>query len=503
MTSLATRLTAATLAVALAGMAAATVSAQAATGSYTQTQKTLIGHTFGTSFGDKITIVDSTLAGPKAATPYPSVTTHVSGLAGTVTDVVLTVNGFSHQAPRDTDLMLVGPQGQKALVMSDVGGATPVTDVDLVFSDSSTSYLNFDDTVTGGTHHPSNDSAGDVFPLPAPSADGAMSSLSVFNGTDPNGFWALYAVDDLATYAGKIEWWAVSITTTGGTYPSSLTVDGLGGAIADLDVELEIDHNRMNDIDMMLVGPQGQQVTLLSDAGGPNEVDAATFVLDDSAAGAVPDPVLPGTYRATDVDPLSATDGYLSPAPASDGNTLLSVFNGTDPNGTWRLFVMDDSTDYRGYVAQWSLRITTADPQAPSPSPSPSSAPTPGPTPTAGPAADLTAPRVSSIRPGSRATGVPRAAAIVAAFSEALDPASVTRATVYLRRLGSTRRVPAIVTWRPGSLRVVVDPRRRLRGHTTYTAVVTGSVTDLAGNRLDQKPAVAGLQPKVWRFTTR
>ena len=91
---------------------------------------------------------------PKAATPYPSVTTHVSGLAGTVTNVVLTVNGFDHQAPRDVDLMLVGPHGQRALVMSDVGGASPVTDVDLVFDDSSTSYLNFDDTVTEGPTTP-------------------------------------------------------------------------------------------------------------------------------------------------------------------------------------------------------------------------------------------------------------------------------------------------------------------------------------------------------------
>ena len=48
----------------------------------------------------------------------------------------------------------------------------------------------------------------------------------------------------------------------------------------------------------------------------------------------------------------------------------------------------------------------------------------------------------------------------------------------------------------------MVDPRRRLRAHTTYEAVITVAVTDVAGNRLDQRPAVAGLQQKTWRFTT-
>jgi len=33
--------------------------------------------------------------------------------------------------------------------------------------------------------------------------------------------------------------------------------------------------------------------------------------------------------------------------------------------------------------------------------------------------------------------------------------------------------------------------------------VVTTAVTDPAGNRLDQNPAKAGLQPETWRFTTR
>ena len=80
---------------------------------------------------------------------------------------------------------------------------------------------------------------------------------------------------------------------------------------------------------------------------------------------------------------------------------------------------------------------------------------------------------------------------------------TVTGAGVYLQRKGSTRHVPATLTWRPGTLRIVIDPQRRLRPHTTYRAVITTKVTDVAGNRLDQKPATAGMQQKTWLFTTR
>jgi len=78
-----------------------------------------------------------------------------------------------------------------------------------------------------------------------------------------------------------------------------------------------------------------------------------------------------------------------------------------------------------------------------------------------------------------------------------------TSSSAYLVRKGTTRHLPAAVTWAPGTRRIVIDPAKRLRAGTTYRAVVTTAVTDLAGNRPDQNPAKAGLQPETWRFTTR
>ena len=61
--------------------------------------------------------------GPGPATPYPS-NCVISGLGGTITDVNLELNGLSHTWPDDIDILLVGPGGQNAFVMSDAGGPT-------------------------------------------------------------------------------------------------------------------------------------------------------------------------------------------------------------------------------------------------------------------------------------------------------------------------------------------------------------------------------------------
>src|SRR6266508_4613043 len=63
-----------------------------------------------------ITIPDS-----GTATPYPS-SINVSGFAGNVQNVTVTLRGFSHTCPDDVSALLVGPSGRKSLLMSDVGG---------------------------------------------------------------------------------------------------------------------------------------------------------------------------------------------------------------------------------------------------------------------------------------------------------------------------------------------------------------------------------------------
>src|SRR5947209_11101369 len=72
-----------------------------------------------------ILINDST-APPTRAAAYPSTLT-VSGLTGQViTKATVTVKGFAHEFPSDVTMLLVGPAGQKAVILSEVGGQVPL-----------------------------------------------------------------------------------------------------------------------------------------------------------------------------------------------------------------------------------------------------------------------------------------------------------------------------------------------------------------------------------------
>ena len=55
------------------------------------------------------------------ATPYPS-TIEVSGFPAMITDLDVSIRGFSHRFPREMDLVLVGPSGQTVFLMEGTGG---------------------------------------------------------------------------------------------------------------------------------------------------------------------------------------------------------------------------------------------------------------------------------------------------------------------------------------------------------------------------------------------
>ncbi|HET6890303.1 MAG TPA: proprotein convertase P-domain-containing protein [Pyrinomonadaceae bacterium] len=158
------------------------------------------------------TILDSPRVGGIApSSPYPS-TINVAGVVGTVTKVTATVKGLSHTFPGDIDMLLVGPGGQKLLLMSDVGGGTDVN-ATLTFDDTAAGAIGA--TVVSGTFKATNLGTGDIFPAPAPAGPYPDPQLlSVFNGVNPNGIWSLYVVDDAGADAGSIaQGWELNITT--------------------------------------------------------------------------------------------------------------------------------------------------------------------------------------------------------------------------------------------------------------------------------------------------
>ena len=157
-----------------------------------------------------ITILDNS-----PAAPYPS-NIVISGLTGhRVTKVTAQFHNLSHTLPFDIDVLLVGPQGQTVVLMSDAAGSTNIVGVNLTFDDAAPSFLPVNgQPAVSGTYKPTNSgSAYDVFPPPA-SEPPHGETLSVFNGTNPNGTWSLYVVDDRSTASGMMAGgWTLNITT--------------------------------------------------------------------------------------------------------------------------------------------------------------------------------------------------------------------------------------------------------------------------------------------------
>ncbi|HEV8579257.1 MAG TPA: proprotein convertase P-domain-containing protein [Thermoanaerobaculia bacterium] len=154
-------------------------------------------------------------------------------------------------------------------------------------------------------------------------------------------------------------------TTTSGAaapYPSNVSVSGITGTVSKVTVTLtNVNHTFPDDVDMLLVGPAGQKVILMSDAGGSNDLVNVNLTFDD-AGPALPDSALiaSGTFRPTN---FGTGDTFPAPAPAAPYGAALADFAGTNPNGTWSLYVTDDAgADIGSIAGGWSLNFLTADP---------------------------------------------------------------------------------------------------------------------------------------------
>jgi subtilisin-like proprotein convertase family protein len=146
-------------------------------------------------------------------------------------------------------------------------------------------------------------------------------------------------------------------------YPSTVEVAGLSGTIVDVNVSLVgFSHSWPADVDVLLVGPFGQTVILMGHAGGNTSVSNADLTFDDGATASVPSPI-PSDVLVTCKPTAEGGFGGPAPAPSGPHGSALSVFDGTNPNGTWSLFVFDDVEGYSGSIASgWRLNIVTNGP---------------------------------------------------------------------------------------------------------------------------------------------
>jgi subtilisin-like proprotein convertase family protein len=161
---------------------------------------------------------------------------------------------------------------------------------------------------------------------------------------------------------------ALTINASGATTPygTSIAVSGLGPQSTRIALELTgISHTFPSDLDVLLVGPGGQKFIPVSDTGGSVDVNALTFTVADFE----PAPIsttqwTAGSFRPTDI---GGGDSFPAPAPAAPylspptagtaGFDTAFGINGTNLNGTWTLFIVDDASPDGGSLAGWKLRF--------------------------------------------------------------------------------------------------------------------------------------------------
>jgi subtilisin-like proprotein convertase family protein len=166
------------------------------------------------------------VSGPGTASPYPS-TVSVSLLAGTISDVSVTLNNVSGDA-HDLGVLLIAPNGATVLLMSNVASATSGS---LTFTDSASGNLGCTGTNSTGSYQPTGDEyCGGNEPI-FPSAGTAGSDcyeppgnhpgdlMSWFSGGDPNGTWRLCVISNYQSSScspnctASIGSWTLNITT--------------------------------------------------------------------------------------------------------------------------------------------------------------------------------------------------------------------------------------------------------------------------------------------------
>jgi subtilisin-like proprotein convertase family protein len=399
-----------------------------------------------------ISIPDATSAGASPANPYPS-EINVQGLSGIITDVNVTLNGYSHGFPDDVAVQVVSPAGKSVLLMSDVGGPLPgcngcntVNDINLTLDDEAANSLSDSTQLTTGTYKPTkgttptelpsgweDNPVPNSWPTPAPDLTVSGSQLSSFDGTAPNGIWKLYVIDDTTFAQGAFAGgWSLELNNTTTINNSTTT-------------------------------PPETSITS-ADEGS----NSATFGFSSTEQGS--------TFKCQ-----LSKDGVVTQAWAAC--TSPKAYSNLT-SGDYMFEVQ--ATDSDGMVDQTpaSRNWTITSP--------PETAPTVIPKGTV---------------PTANASKVDRTTNVTATFSEDMMASSINSNTFKLYKKGSTTKISATVSYDPTTKTATLNPfdstTTRLARGTTYKAVVTTGAKDLAGTSLDQDQDPSnGLQQKKWLFTT-
>jgi subtilisin-like proprotein convertase family protein len=139
-----------------------------------------------------------------------------------------------------------------------------------------------------------------------------------------------------------------------------VAVSGITGAIGNISFRFDgnscnatpgsttvgLDHSFVGDLTISLISPAGTQIVLMDQIGSPiptSGVNLCNLDLNDSAVSSI---------QAVPYNAAGPFSGSYKPDEA------LSAFDGENPNGTWKLRVVDNYGGYSGHVRAFSLIIS-------------------------------------------------------------------------------------------------------------------------------------------------
>ncbi len=294
----------------------------------------------------------------------------VSGLGAYLWDIDLYVD-ISHTWCGDLELFLVAPSGKRVTIVTDVGEGLVDIFRGTLFDDSPNApawaYPHFSGFVS-----------------PALNPEGAFHWLA---GEDPNGTWTLQVRDDALDDVGVLHQWRLDITalstpptlgqtpvifsnTTPTPIPdfvpvsSTIHVAGQGTVLAEVRLFVNFTHTWNSDVRFDLVSPSGRRARISTYNGGSlDNVFSGTNIFD--AMGRVQPTPNPLFDQPVDGYPFVNNVAAIQAQPEG----TLTSFLGEDPNGNWRLELLDTVGGFTGMLVNWSLSISTYPPFVPPPIP--------------------------------------------------------------------------------------------------------------------------------------
>lgn len=200
-----------------------------------------------------------------------------------------------------------------------------------------------------------------AFDVPAPCSEFIFADG--FEGPPPEPVWQQFC-----PVAGTIDLPAGQPATTSGpasVYPIEVPVSGLATDVVGVRVQMfGLTHTFPNDLDFLLIAPDGRSLVFQSDAGAGVDLSNATYTIDDAAASLMPidAQLISASYRPTDFfdgDPFAAPApvGPYQRAATAGTATFASAFGGVDGNGSWEIYIVDDASGDFGQIDGVCLEI--------------------------------------------------------------------------------------------------------------------------------------------------